>query len=97
MIVPILVFAAAIGLVVWLWQLYVVRLKINQRLAEPNSLEQEGSVSREELLEKGRVSIWLFRAGFRRPEARWGPLSAVYPTTTRSGIKSADACFETLR
>ena len=69
MIIPILVFAAAIGTVVWLWQLYVVRLKINQRLAEPNSPEQASSVSREDLLEKGRVSIWLFRSGFRRPEA----------------------------
>ncbi|MDG2182316.1 MAG: type II secretion system F family protein [Mariniblastus sp.] len=93
MIVPILVFAAAIGLVVWLWQLYVVRLKINQRLAEPNSLEQEGSVSREELLEKGRVSIWLFRAGFRRPEA----LAIYYVATCVLGLLGLGLMFQLSR
>ncbi|MDG1510104.1 MAG: type II secretion system F family protein [Mariniblastus sp.] len=93
MIVPILVFAAAIGLVVWLWQLYVVRLKINQRLAEPNSLEQEASVSREELLEKGRVSIWLFRAGFRRPEA----LVIYYVATCVLGLLGLGLMFQLSR
>ena len=93
MIVPILVFAAAIGLVVWLWQLYVVRLKINQRLAEPNSLEQEASVSREELLEKGRVSIWLFRAGFRRPEA----LAIYYVATCVLGLLGLGLMFQLSR
>ena len=93
MIVPILVFAAAIGLVVWLWQLYVVRLKINQRLAEPNSLEQEASVSREELLERGRVSIWLFRAGFRRPEA----LAIYYAATFVLGILGLGLMFQLSR
>jgi tight adherence protein C len=93
MIVPILVFAAAIGLVVWLWQLYVVRLKINQRLAEPNSLEQEASVSREELLERGRVSIWLFRAGFRRPEA----LAIYYVATCVLGLLGLGLMFQLSR
>ena len=93
MIVPILVFAAAIGLVVWLWQLYVVRLKINQRLAEPNSLEQEASVSREELLEKGRVSIWLFRAGFRRSEA----LAIYYVATCVLGLLGLGLMFQLSR
>ena len=93
MIVPILVFAAAIGLVVWLWQLYVVRLKINQRLAEPNSPEQDTNNSREELLERGRVSIWLFRAGFRRPEA----LAIYYVATCVLGLLGLGLMFQLSR
>ncbi|MCP4479567.1 MAG: hypothetical protein GY818_15900 [Planctomycetaceae bacterium] len=93
MIVPILVFAAAIGLVVWLWQLYVVRLKINKRLAEPNSPEQDTNISREELLERGRVSIWLFRAGFRRPEA----LAIYYASTCLLGLLGLGLMFQLSR
>jgi pilus assembly protein TadC len=93
MIVPILVFAAAIGLVFWLWQLYVVRLKINKRLAEPNSPEQDTNNSREELLERGRVSIWLFRAGFRRPEA----LAIYYAATFVLGILGLGLMFQLSR
>ena len=69
MIIRILFFVVATGVVVWLWQLYVVRLKINQRLAEPDKRELQANASNEDLLEKGRVSTWLFRAGFRRSEA----------------------------
>ena len=93
MIVTILVFAAAIGLVVWLWQLYVVRLKINKRLAEPNSPEQDTNISREELLERGRVSIWLFRAGFRRPEA----LAIYYASTCLLGLLGLGLMFQLSR
>jgi len=93
MIVPILVFAAAIGLVFWLWQLYVVRLKINKRLAEPNSPEQDTNNSREELLERGRVSIWLFRAGFRRPEA----LAIYYAATFVLGFLGLGLMFQLSR
>ncbi|MCP4095779.1 MAG: hypothetical protein GY748_06015 [Planctomycetaceae bacterium] len=93
MIVPILVFAAAIGLVVWLWQLYVVRLKINKRLAEPNSPEQDTNISREELLERGRVSSWLFRAGFRRPEA----LAIYYASTCLLGLLGLGLMFQLSR
>ncbi len=93
MIIPILVFAAAIGTVVWLWQLYVIRLKINQRLAESNSPEQDSSVSREDLLEKGRVSIWLFRAGFRRPEA----LAIYYAATFVLGFLGLGLRFQLSR
>ncbi|MDA7861663.1 type II secretion system F family protein [Mariniblastus sp.] len=93
MIIPILVFAAAIGTVVWLWQLYVIRLKINQRLAESNSPEQDSSVSREDLLEKGRVSIWLFRAGFRRPEA----LAIYYAATFVLGFLGLGLMFQLSR
>lgn len=69
MIVPILVFAVATGFMLWGWQLYLVRVKIIKRLAESEGSKAEVEPFREDLLDKGRVSTWLFRAGFRQNEA----------------------------
>jgi tight adherence protein C len=62
-------------------------------LAEPNSPEQDTNNSREELLERGRVSIWLFRAGFRRPEA----LAIYYAATFVLGILGLGLMFQLSR
>lgn len=69
MIVPVVFFVFSIAAVVWLWQLYVVRNKVAQRLAESDEPGFEAKPGIEDMLDRGRVAAWLFRAGFRRPQA----------------------------
>ena len=67
--IAILFFVFSTGIVFWLWKLYLVRLKLARRLVLPDEPKIEAQTGREELLDRGRVAAWLYRAGFRRPDS----------------------------
>ena len=67
--IAILFFVFSTGIVFWLWKLYLVRLKLARRLALPDEPKIKAQTGREELLDRGLVAAWLFRAGFRRPDS----------------------------
>jgi len=67
--IAIIFFVSSTGLVFWLWKLYVLRSKLARRLVVSDELKIEEQTGGEDLLAKGRVAAWLFRAGFRRPDA----------------------------
>ena len=67
--IAIIFFVSSTGLVFWLWKLYVVRSKLARRLVVSDELRIEEQTGGKDLLAGGRVAAWLFRAGFRRPDA----------------------------
>ncbi len=75
MLIPIIFFVVLSAAAIWIWQLYVVRTQVAQRLLPSDGQEITSTASFQDMPIQGPVATWLFRAGFRRPEAQiifWG-------------------------
>jgi F0F1-type ATP synthase assembly protein I len=67
MFVPILFFVVFTAAAIWIWQLYVVKNKVSQRLIESDDAGVGDAA--QDMPGQGPVATWLFRAGFRKPDA----------------------------
>ncbi len=75
MLIPIIFFVVLSAAAIWVWQFYVVRTQVAQRLVPSDGQEITSAASLQDMPTQGPIATWLFRAGFRRPEAQiifWG-------------------------
>ena len=75
MVIPFLLVAVIAAVVIMLWQWYVVQSSVAVRLTQPGARESAQTSGLPELSSQNWFANWLFRAGFRKPEAPlvfWG-------------------------